>query len=394
MAEHRDLARRMARIMHRLRERNPLPRLESRAGFYQVPSCTGGKPWTLPITWYPSPACTWSASGGCTMCNFGDGGVVTDETEALREFTALLDQFTPSLQGIFLAPGGSFFNPREVSPTMRQSLLGALHRFSFLRMVGMETRPEHVTEAALAETIALLPPTVRYMLIGFGLESSDPLVREVAVGKGLNMPQLEAALSLIDRLRDAFPVRLGSELYTLLKPPFLSEREAIDDAVRSIEWAWARGADTLGLFINVVNPQTLCAHLYNLKDAESPFHYEPAWWFSAFEVLNRLPPELAAKVQVLGPISEVAPLAGPRGCRLCADLLSGLMTAWNLYRDQSLLVLTNGHRCHCRDLWLKELDRANPSLADRIPSYLTALEVDFGLCPNSEVKPQNFLITA
>ena len=62
--------------------------------------------------------------------------------------------------------------------------------------------------------------------------------------KGEHIRDLEAAIQHVHSVNDEFPkIRAVVDCYVLLKPPFLTESEAIQDAIRSIDWAYDRGVD-------------------------------------------------------------------------------------------------------------------------------------------------------
>jgi radical SAM enzyme (TIGR01210 family) len=313
------------------------------------------------------------------MCNFGAGPSNLSDAEILSATDKIFSRLDPGVQGIFFAPGGSFFNDNELPAHTRHSLGERLRRFPFLRLVGVETRPAYVSAEQIKRFVAHLPSSVRYFLVGMGLESVTPLVREVCVNKGNDLPAIRKAIEIIKAISGEGDVRIGFELYVLLKPPFLGEREAIDDAVKTIEWAATLGADTIGLFVNVIKPNTLCSFLSSCTDLPEPLRYQPPWWRSAFEVLRRLTPETAGRVQVLGLTSEVPGDFGPRACPLCREILAGTMTTWNYYRDQKLLNQIDRYHCDCARRWRQELSLDLPPLADRLPDDLTTLEKLFDL---------------
>lgn len=108
-----------------------------------------------------------------------------------------------------------------------------------LASVGLETRPGLVTVKKLLHAVESLPAGVADLTLGFGLECLDPLVRDVAINKGYNTNQIDRAIEVIDRVNAAQSrVQVDFEIYVLLKPLFLTEREAIDEAARTIKWSF------------------------------------------------------------------------------------------------------------------------------------------------------------
>ena len=163
------------------------------------------------------------------------------------------------------------------------------------------------------------------------------------------------------------------DCYVLLKPLWLSEAEAVRDAINSINWAYDQGAETVSLFINTIKKNTLCHFTHQLDHFPAPFRYETPYLYSVFEVLRALPDERRQRTLVLGITSGMPYDIGPRSCPLCDNILNGTITAHNFTRRVELLDQVNKIRCACRSGWEEEM-RQHHDIHQHIDEYLRELE--------------------
>ncbi len=375
VAERRLLAARMLRVARRFRASHPLSPPRWAAGSFPLAMNFAGRPDTKVLAWFPSVGCVWSRSSGCTMCDFSENPNPGSIESAVAAFTNHLDELDAGTRHVHLGPGGSFFDDREVPPALRQGILQALRRLRFLHSVGIETRPNLMTRAKLMDLLSQLPDGVEHLTIGFGFECLDDLVREVTVNKGYGAREVERAVNIIaDAKITQGRVRVEFEVYVLLKPLFLTEQEGIDEAVRTIDWSYAHGAETAALFMNTVKQNTVQGYLAGRDDLPTPIHYQPPYYRSAVQVLRTLPRWQRERTQVLGVQSGIVAQGMPRGCPLCTPFLLGALVAHNFTRDPAVLDKAATSVCPCRNAWLAELDAPAESLRTRVERGIAALE--------------------
>jgi radical SAM enzyme (TIGR01210 family) len=366
----------MARLAAAYRHAHPLPVPERAAGSFPIASFINGAPAIKTLAWFPSIGCWWSLSGGCTFCDFGTVPHPGSAQEIVDAFRAHLAQLDPGLQHLHLAPVGSFFSDRETTAEVRRGVVEATAVFPFMRSLGFETRPEELTAAKLTETLAVVPPSVRDVYVGFGLEARSELVRDVIVNKGYTLQQVLDAQQVIAAVNAAQgAVRVHAEAYVMIKPMFLSEAEGIEEALRTVQWCYANGIDTAVLFLNTVKQATLQHLAWSTETLEEPLRFQPPYFRSAVEVLRRLPADERHRTVVLGVQSGVLADGQPRGCALCRPVLLGALMGHNFTREPALLEHAAACHCPCRDDWLAEIERPPPMpLVDRVDAGITALE--------------------
>jgi len=208
--------------------------------------------------------CWWSRERGCTMCGYN---TASEQRVGLEDLRAQLNKALASYKDedlVKIYNSGSFLDRREIPVEFIDDVLNA---FPGARRILFETRPEFVTEKALDQFQA------DRISVAIGLESSNDAVLDNCIRKGFSVGEYaRAAEMLVER---GIPLRT----YLLMKPPFLTERQSIEDVKRSVLFA-SRFSESVS--INPVNVQknTLVEGLWRRGD------YRPPWLWSLVEVLK------------------------------------------------------------------------------------------------------------
>lgn len=371
-----SLIRRVRKAASSFRASHPLTQSPWEASSYPLAANIDGRPTVKTLIWYPGPGCTWSEAGGCLMCNFGESE--RGETDSIELLARHLLELDPATEHIHIGPGGSFYDDVETPPGIRPRVFSSLERFVRLRTVGIETRPNLVRPELLRATLRQLPADVDRLILGFGLECWDDFVREVSVNKGYNRSAVVRAAAAVAQVNsERAGARIEFETYVLLKPTLLTEREAIEEALRTIDWSFRIGAGTTALFINTIKTSTVQGHLADRSDLSPPVRYQTPYLRSAVEVLRRLPADYRARTTVLGLQSGVTATIGPRACDRCAPFLLGALYAHSFTRDVGVIETAARSWCPCRAAWKTELATPEVStLHQRAWSLVEALSVD------------------
>ena len=213
--------------------------------------------------------CYWADLKGCSMCGYSKDTLGRSATPG--ELAAQLQHAVRRYRGepyVKIYTSGSFLDDREVDPASRLALV---RTFSGARRLLFETLPEFPTDATLGPLKDAFPGELE---VALGLESTDPTILRRYINKGASPDEYLAAA---DRVRSLGARAKG---YLLLKPPYLTEEESVEDVVRSIGAA-AEHFDALS-----INP----VHIQNGTVVEWLYHrgrYRPPWLWSVVEGLRR-----------------------------------------------------------------------------------------------------------
>jgi radical SAM enzyme (TIGR01210 family) len=272
--------------------------------------------------------CWWSRKKGCLMCGYN---VASDRSIGADALTVQLDALGKKYEGeelVKIYTSGSFLDPSEVPMTVREKIFGL---FPGNPKILFESRPEFVYD----ENLSSLPPDRTE--VALGLESSNDEVLSVCIRKGfISSDYVKAA----ERIRKR---GMAVRTYLLLKPPFMTEAQAIKDTVSSAHFARSR-SDAIS--VNPVNVQagTEVERLWRRGD------YRPPWLWSLVEVLK------AAKegkdVRVFSSPSGAATPRGVHNCGKCDQEVLGAVKRFSFSQDVKDL---DGLDCACRSQWRAQL---------------------------------------
>jgi len=141
----------------------------------------------------------------------------------------LKSMYYKNIKEIDLLTLGSFFNDREISSDIRQSLFSRLGTMNGISRVLIESRAEYLTY----EKLVLCKKILRKKTIlefGIGLESANDHIRNNIIKKNLSREDFEHVVSTVKMA--------GCDLlvYILIKPPSISEAQAINDAIDTAKY--------------------------------------------------------------------------------------------------------------------------------------------------------------
>ncbi len=278
---------------------------------------------------FATRGCSWAQRSGCTMCGYGNDSAGTAVSAADLEQqlqTALRDYHGEPLVKIFNS--GSFLDEDEIPLPARKALLSA---FTNATKISVESRPEYVTEKTLMHIQEILG--ARQFEIGIGLETANDVVRDKAINKGFSFAQYKTAASLLKKHR------VSVKTYVLVKPPFLTEHEALEDTLETIR-AVAPMTDIISL--NPVNVQrhTLVEHLWHRDE------YRPPWLWTLVDALHHGHQLFSGhlKCDVVAGGSQ----RGPHNCGSCDHDVLTAISDFSLHQDPSVFTPLS---CSCREQW-------------------------------------------
>jgi hypothetical protein len=293
----------------------------------------------------PGKGCTWAKTenGGCSMCGFknalsslGIKRVFTDR-EILRLFALGLAQIArkhPKILNIY--NGGSFFSEDELSYAVQEEIIKKIRNNTDIETLFVESRPEFMMQERLAKLVSYLKP--KTLKIGIGLEAVTDRIRNDYINKGISRDSYEKAVKIA---KDS-----GARVltYILIKPLFLSEKEAIGEAIETARYAFGAGSDEVSFESSCIQKGTKMEELYNQG------RYRPPWLWSIIEVAKAA--HTLGNIQLGSFWDFPLPLAKPHNCPKCSANVEELL---NNYRVNHNLDVFNQTDCSCKEEWRKAI---------------------------------------
>jgi radical SAM enzyme (TIGR01210 family) len=269
--------------------------------------------------------CYWARASGCSMCGYvNDVAQEVAPADLLHQLDAVLAKHE-SQPLVKVYTSGNFFDDHEVVPEVRTRILSELGDrcdkvivetlSHLLRRDHLEKALEHVDELEVA----------------LGLESTDERVLRHSVNKVWGLKEHARAAAL------AHEAGATVKTYLLVKPPFLTERESIEDAIRSGHEADPH-SDTISF--NPVNVQshTIVDRLFRRGE------YRPPWLWSVIEVLERTR-DLRAHVRSHPTAGGMA--RGAHNCGTCDRRAVDAIEEFSLGLRRDF----DDVSCDCREVW-------------------------------------------
>lgn len=277
--------------------------------------------------------CAHAASGGCTMCGYNvesESGTSADDISA--QFAAATEDMR-DIELLKVYTSGSFLDEREMPAEAANAILSWCSE----RGVGVlvESRAEFVTDESIGQAMAIHDD----IEVAIGLESANDKVLRYSINKNMTVADYDRAAAIVKKAG----ARLRS--YILLKPPYLTESEAIEDAILTAKHA-ALMSDTIS--VNPVNVQkgTIVERLWKT------WSFRPPWLWSVIEVLNACV-ELDRKV-----VCDPTGGGRERGAHNCGKCDDRALAAIREYSAGQLMKKIPISECECREIWetVRELE--------------------------------------
>jgi radical SAM enzyme (TIGR01210 family) len=282
--------------------------------------------------------CRWARAGGCTMCGYVaesvEGGSVAHDA-LMDQIDACLDHEAENAEEesglVKIYTSGSFLDEREVGAESRQAIAEA---FADRDRIVVESLPDFVDRETLADFTEVGLETD----VAVGLETGTDRVRHDCVNKYFDFDEFVAASE------EADAAGAGIKAYLLMKPPFISEAEAVEDMKRSVRKC-AAYAHTVSMNPCNVQRYTMVDELY-FRDG-----YRPPWLWSVAEVLEDTAD--ADAIVVSDPVGHGSD-RGPHNCGECDDRVQKAIKDFDLRQDPSVFEQVS---CECERTWEAVLER-------------------------------------
>jgi len=279
--------------------------------------------------------CSWALKSGCSMCGYFNDSMWENISD-----NDLLKQLDAALQGyngekfVKIFTSGSFLDDKEIPQNIQKKILGKL--FETADKVSVESRPEYVTDKKLSEIKKIAGTKI--FEVGIGLETANDFVREHSINKGFSFNDYKKAAEALKKHK------FKCKTYVLIKPPFLTEKESIEDCIKTVE-SIKQYADTISFNPTNVQRNTVVEYLWKRRQ------FRPAWLWSIIEILKQSKQITDARVKC--DIAGGGNIRGAHNCKACNRKILDAIADFSLSQDAKAF---NNLNCECKQNWLDQID--------------------------------------
>ncbi|MBS3778426.1 MAG: archaeosine biosynthesis radical SAM protein RaSEA [Candidatus Thermoplasmatota archaeon] len=282
--------------------------------------------------------CSWMFQSGCTMCGYFNDSMLSPVTadQLINQYQQAMKQYNDeSIVKIFTS--GSFLDENEIPKKVQEYILSDLNDKT--KKIAVESRPEYITQ----DSMKLLNKTVTEAEfdIGIGLETSQDFIRKIAINKGFSFQDYLNSVNLTHE--NDFNVKT----YILIKPPFLTEKEAIQDVKQTIDQVLQHTTtnDILSFNPASVQKNTLVEYLWRRNQ------YRPPWLWSIIEILTYA----AKQTQQTRLQCDITGGGKKRGAHNCYQCDQNVLTAIKDFSLSQNPEIFHNVTCSCQQLWYDQL---------------------------------------
>lgn len=340
-----------------------IARIQPRVGFME------GRSIERVVITLRSNGCTWALSeesgGGCVMCGHMAGcsrGETLSTDLLIQQFDGVfkkLDFFKYPL--ICLYNSGSFLNPDEVPREARNTILKMVAEEDDIERLIIECRPEYIKREDLDEVQSIMKN--KPVEIGVGLETINSEIRQGILNKGMVNKQYEDFARLVSSYE-----KIHLLAYVLVKPPFLTEGFAIEDAIETVNYAFRIGVDVVSLepvSIQEFTPVDLLARAGE---------YRVPWIWSVMEIVEKTHSSDNQNLIRMGGFEFYPrPKEFVHNCSKCNKIFNDAIDRYNSINS---LEVFNRLTCTCRREWESERAKCTPPNPKEIIDTLDRLDID------------------
>ncbi|MFV2013941.1 MAG: archaeosine biosynthesis radical SAM protein RaSEA [Candidatus Heimdallarchaeota archaeon] len=295
----------------------------------------------------PTRGCKYAMAkhGGCSMCTLP----MDNPLEPSADFIQTLPQLTKK---IFIQKGGadtfsavkfytsgSFLDRWELPSDVQQEFL-RLFKNEVTEII-LETRCEFVTTINIENLLRVCEP--EKIVIAIGQETTDDEINRRSINKGHTLKQFERAVMKLK----AYNLKVKG--YILLKPIFLSEYAALEDAIRSASDMKELGVQNISINPAYIGKATLMDELYKYD------HYRPPWLWTVYFVTLNIKQLFGSGVRVICDPVAAGSERGPKNCGECDDEFKSLLKSFSATQD-TISLIEEVPNCSCRDIYLSSIN--------------------------------------
>lgn len=290
----------------------------------------------------PGKGCVWAQeSGGCTMCGFsqkikqiGKKFTSKDLIALYRTAEIMTYEDNPFVLSIYNA--GSFIKDEEIPLEVQKEICQKIKHHPTIKKLVVESRAEFVTD----DKVKFLKRELgeKSLIIAVGLEAQDDKIRNIYIHKGLTKKTYENAIKIIKQNE------AKSLTYVLIKPIYLSEQEAIEEAINTAKYAFKTGSNEVAFESAFVQEETLMEKFYLQGEFKTP------WLWSIIEVVKKT--NNLGNIRLGGFEDEPPPIAIPSNCPNCSEKVK---EALQTYRETNDIRVFDNLYCDCKKEWQKSI---------------------------------------
>ncbi|AEH07554.1 archaeosine biosynthesis radical SAM protein RaSEA [Methanothermococcus okinawensis] len=291
--------------------------------------------------------CRWAyESGGCTMCSYlmDSSPIKISAENIINQFEYALNKYreeilkNPEKYSIKLFTSGSFLDEFEVPKDAKEHIFKKLNELP-IKEIAVESRPEFINDYNLKIIRDYVDNNIN-VEIGTGIETLNEKIRNTSIHKGVSIDDIKKAIETAKKYN------VGIKAYLLIKPLFITEKQAIIDSIHSANECINMGVSRISYCPATIHKGTLTEVLWKKNQ------YRPPFLWSVLEILKEVKSQNLDKL-IMCDTAGIPSSRGAHnkiGCE-CNYKLKEILNDFTITQDLSLIEGALNSECECKKYW-------------------------------------------
>lgn len=304
--------------------------------------------------------------GGCTFCGFYNATNKSEkinDDDYIKQINDVMTYWDQDISKICCYNDGSLLCDKEMNFNALLKILTIFEENSAIKSVTLEAKVEDIEEEKIKKIRDIFSKKLE---IAVGFESANEFIRKICINKPFNNDYFEEIISLSKKYSiDIIPL-------IMLKPPFLTENEAVVDFIKSIEYLEKFGCKRIDIELPTVEKDTLTFELWELN------RYDPInLWSLAYALKIKKRLNLKTPLYVSPMEYSVDAYKKAFSCERCFDEFIEKIQDYNFNQDADVF---DSIDCECKNIWEEKFFEENiieldeNIILERAKFYLSEVE--------------------
>lgn len=295
----------------------------------------------------PTKGCKYAMAkhGGCSMCTLPmDNPLEPTEDDIASLPKRALEIFEEKggsevFSAVKFYTSGSFLDRWEIPSKIQQEFMTTFKEQ--VDEIILETRCEFVNRINIENLLEVIDASKLVMAIG--QETTDDEINKRSINKGHTLKQFKRAVNVLDSYN------IGVKGYILLKPIFISEYAALEDAIRSSAEMKKLGVNNISINPSYIGKATLMDEMYKYD------YYRPPWLWSVYYSALKIKQLLGSSARVICDPVAAGSERGPKNCGSCDQDFKILLKSFSATQDLQTLI-KDVPNCDCKEVYLSSIN--------------------------------------
>lgn len=305
--------------------------------------------------------------GGCTFCGFYNATNYTKRIPDhyfMKQIENALEKYKDCMEKypiICIYNDGSLLCEEEISQSIIYKIFEKLEQIPTVKKVVLEARVDDITEEKIREIRKIYHKELE---ISVGFESSNEEIRELCMNKYFSNERFESIVELCKRYNaEIIPLMI-------LKPAFLSEKEAIDDYISSLKYLDKFNLSRIDMEIMTIEKNTLNHILW-----KQGYYQLPKLWSVIYILQRKKALDLKTRVYISPMHYSVEAECMSSNCKQCTDLV---VRYFNQYNESENPEIFNKIQCDCKKEWIQLINEkvGTLDLHRRVEYIMNHIKID------------------